>query len=136
MKIEVVQVCRRPTWPLWAVLLVLGWMALGAVAVLLITHFDKSLELCLIKRFTGVPCPTCGFTRGLLSLLHGDIIRAWLYNPLLFTVLTIFFTSVVFHILFARSVRIHLTKTERRITWTLSFILLLANWVYVILFVG
>ncbi len=136
MKIEVVQVCRRPPWPLWAVLIVLGWMGLGAVAVLLIAHLDRPVELCLIKRYTGLPCPTCGFTRGLLSLLHGDITQVWLYNPLLFSVLTLFFTATAFRILLARSVRVYLTNTERQIAWILSFVLLFVNCAYVIFYVG
>ncbi|MDT8300277.1 MAG: DUF2752 domain-containing protein [Sedimentisphaerales bacterium] len=136
MKIEVVQVCRRPPWPLWAVLIVLGWMGLGAVSVLLMAHLDRPVVLCLIKRCTGIPCPTCGFTRGLLSLLHGNITQAWLYNPLLFSVLSLFFTAAAARIILARSLRIYLTNTERKIAWILSFVLLFTNWVYVIFYVG
>jgi len=39
MKIELVQVCRRPPWPRWVVLIVLVWMGLGAAAVLLMAIF-------------------------------------------------------------------------------------------------
>jgi len=136
MKIKVVQVCRRPPWPLWAVLIVLGWMGLGAAAVLLIAHLDRPVVLCLIKRCTGIPCPTCGFTRGLLSLLNGNITQAWSYNPLLFSVLILFFTAATARIILARSLRVYLTNTERKIVWILSFILLFANWVYVIFYIG
>jgi hypothetical protein len=136
MKIEVVQVCRRPPWPLWAVSIVLVWMGLGAAAIVLIAHLGGPVELCLIKRFTGIPCPTCGFTRGVFSLLHGNITRAWLYNPLLFSVLTIFFTATAVRIIFARSVRVYLTNTERLIAWILSLALLFVNWAYVIFYVG
>jgi len=31
---------------------------------------------CLIKGVTGIPCPSCGATRSVLSLLHGDIWHA------------------------------------------------------------
>ena len=136
MKIEVVQACRRPPWPLWAIMIVLGWMALGAAAIVLMAHLDRSVVLCLIKRCTGIPCPTCGFTRGLLSLLHGNITQAWLYNPLLFSVLILFFTDAAVRILLARSLRVYLTNTERNIAWILSFILLFVNWAYVILYIG
>ena len=136
MKIEVVQVCRRPPWPFWAVLIVLVWMGLGAAAVLLMAHLDRPVVLCLIKRCTGIPCPTCGFTRGLLSLLHGNITQAWLYNPLLFSVLILFFTAAAVRFLLARSLRVYLTNTERKIAWILSFVLLFVNWAYVIFYVG
>ncbi|MHC4559308.1 MAG: DUF2752 domain-containing protein [Planctomycetota bacterium] len=136
MKIEVVQVCRRPPWPLWAVLILLGWMGLGVVAVLLIAHLDRPVELCLIKRCTGIPCPTCGFTRGALSLLHGQVGQAWLYNPLLYSVFVIFFAATAVRVISARSVRISLTSTERSFAWILAVALFFANWAYVIFYVG
>lgn len=136
MKIDVVQVCRRPPWPFWAVLIVLLWMGLGAAAILLMAHLDRPVDLCLIKRCTGAACPTCGFTRGVLSLLHGQICQAWLYNPLLYSLLVVFFSATAIRVIFARSVRINLTSTERLITWILVFALFLANWAYVIFYVG
>ena len=136
MKIDVVQVCRRPPWPFWAVLIVLVWMGLGAAAVLLIVHLDRPVELCLIKRCTGVACPTCGFTRGVLSLLHGQICQAWLYNPLLYSLLVVFFSATAIRVIFARSVRINLTSTERIVAWILAVALFFFNWAYVIVYVG
>lgn len=136
MKIEVVQVCRRPTCPFWAVLIVLLWMGLGAAAVLLIAHLDRPVELCLIKQCTGVACPTCGFTRGAFSFLQGHVVRAWLYNPLLFSGLGLFFAAAAVRVIFARSLRISLKGTERLIAWILVFALFLANWIYIIFYVG
>jgi hypothetical protein len=40
------------------------------------------LEICLLKRTTGVACPSCGTTRSILHLLHGDFSSAVLLNPL------------------------------------------------------
>lgn len=37
---------------------------------------------CMIKQFTGVPCPSCGTTRSLNLLLHGNFVEASLINPL------------------------------------------------------
>ncbi len=136
MKIELVQVCRRPPWPLWAVLIVLVWSALGAGALLMSAHLGRPVELCLIKRCTGVACPTCGFTRGALSFLHGQAGRAWLYNPLLNSALALFFAGAAVRVIFARGVRISLTRTERSAAWVLAAVLFLANWAYVILYVG
>ena len=131
-----VHVTRRPPWPLWAVLVVLVWFCLGAAAVLLSFHFDHPVQLCLIKHLTGYPCPTCGFTRGLLTFLHGHIIRAWLYNPLLFSVLGIFIAITAVRIIFARRIRIILTRQELTFTWILAIALFFANWGYVIFYVG
>lgn len=37
---------------------------------------------CPIRRFFGIPCPTCGMTRSLLSLLKFDIKGSLEYNPM------------------------------------------------------
>jgi len=136
MMIEVVHVCRRLRWPVWAVLLVLVWLALGGATILLAARLSRPIELCLFKRLTGLACPTCGFTRGILCLLRGQPGQAWLHNPLLFSLLASFGAIVFMRLLFARSVRIHLARTECTLTWALAIMLFVANWVYVILYVG
>ena len=37
---------------------------------------------CPILSLTGIPCPTCGTTRALLSLLRGDIKNYLYYQPM------------------------------------------------------
>ncbi|MHC4426398.1 MAG: DUF2752 domain-containing protein [Planctomycetota bacterium] len=136
MKIEVVHVSRRPPWPLWAVLLVLAWSGIGAGVVRLSAHLNRPVQLCLVKRLTGFACPTCGFTRGALSFLHGQVGQAWLYNPLLYSALALFFAAAAVRAVLARSVRINLTSTERSVAWILAVGLFIANWAYVIFYVG
>jgi len=136
MKIEIVHISRRPRWPLWAVLLVLVWSSCGVAMVWLSAHFHQPVQLCLFKRLTGVPCPTCGFTRGAISLLSGHIAQAWLYNPLLYLVLTLFLAVTAVRVIWARSIRINLTDKEHSAIWILAGLLFFANWIYVILFVG
>jgi hypothetical protein len=136
MKIEVFQVCRRPKWPLWAVLLVLVWLSLGGATVWLSSHFGRPVTLCLFKRVTGLPCPTCGFTRGVLSLLSGRLGQTWLYNPLLFSVFALFFLTTGIRVFFARGVRIRLTDPERIFAWFLVAVLFAVNWIYIIFYVG
>lgn len=36
---------------------------------------------CPYLTLTGLACPGCGLTRSLHFLLHGDVARAWAYNP-------------------------------------------------------
>ena len=38
-------------------------------------------EVCSFKRMTGLGCPGCGLTRSFISLAHGQLARAWYYNP-------------------------------------------------------
>ncbi|MHC4439928.1 MAG: DUF2752 domain-containing protein [Planctomycetota bacterium] len=130
-----IHVSRRPEWPLWAVLIVLAWSAFGLVLVWLSAHFHRPVQLCLVKHLTGISCPTCGFTRGALSLLGGHISQAWLYNPLLYSVLTLFFAAAAVRIISARSLRINLTGKERSAAWILAGVLFFANWAYVIFYV-
>jgi hypothetical protein len=40
------------------------------------------VTLCMFKYATGVPCPSCGVTRSLLSILHGNFYEAMWINPL------------------------------------------------------
>jgi len=136
MKIEVVCVSRWPPWPLWAVVLVLLWLGLGGAAILLSRYLDRPVSLCLFKRLTGIACPTCGFTRGALNLLNGRLIQVWLCNPLLYSVLGLFFVVTVVRVLFGRAVRIHFTRVERIFAWIIAAVLFVANWAYVIFCVG
>lgn len=135
MHIELIRTSRRPSWPVWAMLVVLLWLGLGGLIIFLGSYFHHPVELCLFKRVTGLPCPTCGFTRGALSFLHGHIVQGWLYNPLLFSVLILFFAYNAIGFIFSRTVQIHLTYRERTIAWILAIMLLSINWMYVILFV-
>jgi hypothetical protein len=47
---------------------------------------------CLIKQVTNIPCPSCGSTHSIISLLQGDIIGSLLWNPigiLIFIIMTV-----------------------------------------------
>lgn len=136
MKIEIVKVPRRPPWPVWAVLIVLLWLSLGCAVVVLERHLNQLASLCLFKRITHIPCPTCGFTRGGQLLLSGQPVRAWFYNPLLFSVLVFFFVLTLLRLLFARTMHLHLNPKEKIFAWLLAIIIFTANWIYVILYVG
>ena len=44
---------------------------------------DKhAYNVCLFKKITHLPCPSCGSTRSVAELLHGNITNAILINPL------------------------------------------------------
>jgi hypothetical protein len=38
--------------------------------------------ICPFLTVTGLPCPFCGLTRSLLSLLQGELLKAFWYHPL------------------------------------------------------
>lgn len=43
---------------------------------------NSNAGVCLIKHATGVPCPSCGSTRSILSILDGNIADALYWNPI------------------------------------------------------
>ncbi len=46
------------------------------------TYGNNHIGVCLIKHVTNVPCPSCGTTRSVISLSHGNFIEALSINPL------------------------------------------------------
>jgi len=41
----------------------------------------NNIEVCLFKHATHVPCPSCGSTRSVMSLINGDFLQALYINP-------------------------------------------------------
>lgn len=54
----------------------------AATASLAIGALDAGPVLCLFRRFTGIPCPGCGLTRGVARLLRGEVRQAFALHPL------------------------------------------------------
>jgi hypothetical protein len=136
MKVRIVNVPRRPTWPAWAVALVAGWLILVGVSAWLSARSGRDMPLCLFKAATGKPCPTCGSTRGVLAAGQGRVWQAFAYNPMVFSLAVAAAVLLGMRLLFARAVKLDLTRAERRIAWVLVIAILLANWAYVIAYVG
>jgi hypothetical protein len=63
-----------------------------------LTHqhsFDLSVEVCLVKHLTNIPCPSCGSTRSVISLLNGNFLQALMINPLGYIVFSIMFFAPI-----------------------------------------
>lgn len=43
---------------------------------------SKQIQVCLIKHFTNIPCPSCGSTRSIILLTKGNFIQALNVNPM------------------------------------------------------
>ena len=67
------------------------------VAVLFITDFKVISELpgCVFFERTGLYCPGCGGTRAVICLIHGDVIRSFMFHPF---VVYFAFTYILFMI--------------------------------------
>jgi hypothetical protein len=98
-------------------------------------------EVCLFRRITGIPCPSCGITHSILSIIHGNINQALHANMLGFLLVVVIFvvpawivTDLIsgkssFHLFYFKS------ESFIRKKW-ISFSaigILLVNWVLIII---
>ncbi len=109
--------------------------ALCGLAVALATPGIR-LPQCVFRLATGLPCPTCGMTRAVLALAHGDWAHAWIMNPLV--VLTAaggaFYALYAALVLGARLPRLRpvLTVGDARFVRLCGVAVVLANWAWLI----
>ena len=59
-----------------------GTLVLATLALGIPGRLPSEVKLCAFKGLTGVDCPGCGLTRGLMALLSGDVSAALSYHPL------------------------------------------------------
>ncbi len=43
---------------------------------------EEAFNTCIFKQVTGIPCPSCGSIHSIVSILHGDLKKAFAENPL------------------------------------------------------
>jgi hypothetical protein len=93
--------------------------------------------LCPLHALSGMPCPTCGATRAVGALLHGEIGRAIILNPLM----TVLLVSAALYLCYAAVVVIGgfprlrwepLTKNEANLARLATMVLLTTNWIYLL----
>ncbi len=98
----------------------------------------NSLNTCFIKHTTNIPCPSCGSTRSVISLLHGNFNTALYINPLGFVIVLIMLFAPLWMILdfttkrktlfdFYNKIEHHLKKPHYAISLVL---LVIANWIW------
>lgn len=73
---------------------VLGAAMLAAAAVRPLLPVEI-VPPCPLRTVTGIPCPMCGMTRGVTSLVHGDFARALLMNPASYLAVTLAIVLIV-----------------------------------------
>jgi hypothetical protein len=61
-------------------LVVYGWVGFNLVRLFI--KGSSAPDVCLLKSTTGVPCPFCGTTRSVMSVLQGEWMNALHLNPL------------------------------------------------------
>lgn len=125
---------RKPSVPLAAGIVGAVWFGFVVTAVLAAQRFNTPLELCLFKRITGIPCPTCGSTTGGMLILQGHFLQGWLANPFVYTAVPLIGLHLLFQIITGYSIRFRYTKRERTVVTFLLAAAILGNWAYLVFF--
>lgn len=98
----------------------------------------KGFEICFIKNITTIPCPACGSTRSVISILKGNFVEAIMINPLGYLTIIIMLLSplwLVADILFKKKTYFEFyNKIENYLKnpkFAISLlILLIINWIW------
>jgi len=95
-------------------------------------------EMCLFKQLTNIPCPSCGSTRAVLSLLQGNFLNAFLFNPfgyIIFLILLIVPFWIIFDVITTKATLYRFYRNseslikQKLIAIPLIFIVIL-NWIW------
>jgi len=118
-------------------LLILGASVGAVLTALAWTGSRLPLPVCTFHLMTGHACPTCGGTRSVVALLHGRVMEALSWNPLVcagmvaMALLDLYAGWVL--LARCRRVRVHLGRREARILSAAFVSLVAANWAYEVL---
>ena len=101
-----------------------------------ISHSSGSI--CIFKNITTIPCPACGTTRSVLSILEGNLFQVLQYNALgfvAFLLLVLIPIWIVFDLLFKKS-SLHRAyqnmevQLQNKLVSIPLIAIVLANWVW------
>lgn len=93
---------------------------------------------CITKQLLHIPCPSCGTTRSIMCILHGEWAEALATNPLgylaaallLVTPVWICFDLIISSDSLWKAYKATISIIERRAVYMPLIILLLANWIW------
>jgi hypothetical protein len=115
--------------------------AAGYVQLYLNSHLSDNMYgvgLCLIKRISGIPCPSCGSTRSVIAILKGEYSQALYWNPfgfILLIIMVIVPVLITYDFLLKRASLLHLylyieksLKNQNISIPAILFVLL--NWIW------
>jgi hypothetical protein len=109
------------------------WLSLAVGATyLFIFEPGKSgfFPACPFRTITGFTCPGCGSTRGLHRLLHGDVIAAFEFNPLMVLALPFLLYALVRYTIGAltgQPLKVH--RLNPKYIWVL-FAVIMSFWIF------
>lgn len=113
-----------------------GVLLLGLALAALLLRLGLTPPACGFRALTGEPCLTCGSTRLLEALLHGDLVGAFLWNPLVFlagTAVALWSLLSTGRWLHGRPpLRPRVSRGGRTILRIAAVVTLLAGWAYLV----
>ena len=116
--------------------IIYGSIALLALLAARLVPIASIVPSCAFKGLWGVPCPTCGSTRAVVHLSHGEIAAALAMNPvvtLVFVLAVIFFFYSLIALMFdLRKIGFIMTEREKNTVRITAVLLLLAQWGWLI----
>jgi hypothetical protein len=86
--------------------------------------------LCHFRRFTGMPCPTCGSTRAGMAAFEGRFADAIAFNPFMCAAAVVALAWAVMRFGFGR--KLVLSRGVQVGFWSAAALLLAVNWGYLI----
>ena len=119
----------------WVPLSLIVILYLGLVALyegLAASSATTLPTLCHFRRWTGIPCPTCGTTRMVRAVLEGDLVSAARHNPLMFGLVTALLVAALLRMLFGFQVSWPTRPRTRRLAAACAVGVFLANWAYIL----
>ena len=115
---------------------IFGGIALLALAAVRLLPLASFAPVCAFRHLTGIPCPTCGSTRSVVFLAHGDIAAAFTMNPLaaagFLIALFLFFYGSITLLFDLPRIRILFTANQKTAARWSSAALLFVEWMYLI----
>jgi hypothetical protein len=102
---------------------------------------NKAMEVCLIKRAADIPCPSCGTSRSVVSIIKGNYLEALLINPLGYIIAAVMIIAPVWILIDIVAKKQHLHYCYKKTEIVLSrpkfaiplVLLILTNWIWNIL---
>jgi hypothetical protein len=102
------------------------------------TNNSNEIGICIFKHVTTIPCPSCGSTRSILSLMHGQFLEAIYWNPIGLLLVIIIIASpiwIIFDFAFKKNTlflfykKIETILSQKRIAIP-AILLILTNWIW------
>ncbi|MGZ2368882.1 DUF2752 domain-containing protein [Ancylomarina sp. YFZ004] len=79
---------KKQLYPFVALLSVLayGWLIYNSF---FLNTSEEGITICWFKTISGLPCPACGSTSGIIEIFKGHFHKAFQYNPFAYSSLLI-----------------------------------------------